>query len=75
MAAGRHGLPNSGEAGGSLAWGRGGGGSRGHLGSIWAGVWSGGAAGGGARRHTAAAAAAASAAARFRPVRRGERLG
>jgi hypothetical protein len=34
MAAGRHGLPNSGEAGGSLARGRGGGGSRGYLGLV-----------------------------------------
>jgi hypothetical protein len=75
MAAGRHGLPNSGEAGGSLARGRGGGGPRGCQGSIWAGVWSGDAAGGGARRHTAAATAATSPAARFGPVRRGERLG
>jgi hypothetical protein len=75
MAAGRHELANSGEAGGALARERGGGGSRGHLGPVWALVWSGGAAGCGRRRHTAAAAAAASPAARFGPVRRGERLG
>jgi hypothetical protein len=34
MAAGRHGLANSGEAGGALARGRGGGGSRGYLGPV-----------------------------------------
>jgi hypothetical protein len=47
MAAGRRGLANSGEAGGVLARGRGGGGSRGVLGWVWAGVGGGEPAGGG----------------------------
>jgi hypothetical protein len=64
MAVGRRGSPKSGEAGGALGLGMGGGRSRGHLGPVWALVWAGGAAGGGRRRHTAAVVAAAYPAAR-----------
>jgi hypothetical protein len=67
MAAGRRGFCNSGEAGGVLAQGRGGGGSRGVLGLVWAGVEGGETAGGSGPRLPAAAAAGAAAPAQQAP--------
>jgi hypothetical protein len=75
MAAGWHGLPNSGESGGALARGRGGGGSRCVLGLVWAPVWSGGAAGDGARWRWPAAGAARRVPARWAARREGKRTG
>jgi hypothetical protein len=66
-AAGRCGFCNSGEAGGVLARGRGGGGSRGVLGLVWAGVGGGETAGGSGPRLPAAAAAGAAAPAQQAP--------
>jgi hypothetical protein len=60
-AAGRRGLADSGEVGGTRARGRGGGGSRGVLGLVWAGVGGGETAGGSGPRLPAAVAAGAAA--------------
>jgi hypothetical protein len=75
MAAGRRGLANSGEAGAALDRERGGGGSRGVLGLVWAPVWSGGAAGDGARWRVPAAGAARRVPARWAARREGKHTG
>jgi hypothetical protein len=67
MAADRRGFCNSGEAGGVLARGRGGGGSRGVLGLVWAGIGGGETAGRSGPRLPAAAAAGAAAPAQQAP--------
>jgi hypothetical protein len=66
-AAGRRGLPESGELVAVLGRGRGGGGSRGILGLVWAGVGGGETAGGSGPRLPVAAAAGAAAPAQQAP--------